>query len=155
MTLEKIISGGQTGVDQIGLRVGKYLGIPTGGTAPKNYKTEKGLEYKLQEYGLTQSYSDDYAVRTENNVEDSDGTVLFGDMTSAGSRQTIMLCLRHKKPYLCNPDKDMLVNFIDMIPVKTLNVAGNRGSKLTPEQEGDYATILVEAINDLLHELPF
>jgi len=35
--VEKVISGGQTGVDRMGLEVAKELGIPTGGTAPPNY----------------------------------------------------------------------------------------------------------------------
>lgn len=33
--LKKIISGGQTGVDQIALDIAKQLGIETGGTAAK------------------------------------------------------------------------------------------------------------------------
>ena len=33
--LHQIISGGQTGVDQLGLEVAKQLGIPTGALPPK------------------------------------------------------------------------------------------------------------------------
>ena len=36
-SVTKIISGGQTGVDTIGLQVAKELGIETGGTAPKDF----------------------------------------------------------------------------------------------------------------------
>ncbi|SFF23216.1 YpsA SLOG family protein [Spirosoma endophyticum] len=32
---ERIISGGQTGIDQLGLEVARSLGIPTGGLAPR------------------------------------------------------------------------------------------------------------------------
>lgn len=42
MTLRKIISGGQTGADQGGLRAGRLLHLETGGTAPHNWMTEQG-----------------------------------------------------------------------------------------------------------------
>src|SRR5262249_6057013 len=38
----KVISGGQTGVDQVALRAAKACGIPTGGWAPKGWRTEDG-----------------------------------------------------------------------------------------------------------------
>ena len=47
--IKKIISGGQTGADQIGLEVALSLGIPTGGTAPKGFITETGPNYKLRD----------------------------------------------------------------------------------------------------------
>ena len=38
MMLIKIISGGQTGADMGGLRAGRALNIPTGGSAPHGWK---------------------------------------------------------------------------------------------------------------------
>lgn len=38
----KIISGGQTGIDRLGLEVGKELGLETGGTTTPGYYTENG-----------------------------------------------------------------------------------------------------------------
>ena len=37
--VKKFISGGQTGVDRMGLEVGKELGLETGGTAAPNLYT--------------------------------------------------------------------------------------------------------------------
>jgi predicted Rossmann-fold nucleotide-binding protein len=39
--LTRVISGGQTGVDQAALRAAKTRGIATGGFAPKGWLTEK------------------------------------------------------------------------------------------------------------------
>jgi Circularly permutated YpsA SLOG family len=39
MLLKKIISGGQTGADQAGLRTAKRLGIETGGWMPQGWRT--------------------------------------------------------------------------------------------------------------------
>jgi hypothetical protein len=52
MNIEKIISGGQTGVDRAGLDVALELGIPSGGWCPKDRKAEYGMisqQYPLQE----------------------------------------------------------------------------------------------------------
>ena len=49
----KIISGGQTGVDTIGLQVAKELGIETGGKAPKGFLREEGIDNEdIASYGL-------------------------------------------------------------------------------------------------------
>ena len=48
----KIISGGQTGIDRMGLEVARELGLPTGGTAPKSYWTENGADPSLAAFGL-------------------------------------------------------------------------------------------------------
>jgi len=129
--LEMIISGGQTGADEAGLLAAKAHGIPTGGMAPKNYWTEKGSNYELRDvYGLTESPVIGYTHRTRENVKNSDGTVLFGDMTSSGSKSTIELCVRYGKPYIVNPTGDELAAWIMGNKVRKMNVAGNRGSKL-------------------------
>lgn len=44
----KIISGGQTGIDRLGLEVGKELGLETGGTTTPGYYTENGRDESLQ-----------------------------------------------------------------------------------------------------------
>ncbi|MFZ8324119.1 YpsA SLOG family protein, partial [Staphylococcus aureus] len=42
MKLKKVISGGQTGADQAGLRAGKAAGLETGGMVPKGCLTDDG-----------------------------------------------------------------------------------------------------------------
>ena len=50
--LTKIISGGQTGADQVALSVAVRLGLKTGGYAPLRYMTEDGPDPTLARYGL-------------------------------------------------------------------------------------------------------
>lgn len=124
----KIISGGQTGADQGGLRAGLALGIKTGGTAPPGFMTDTGPNLFLKEFGLVEGKPDPrtYPKRTYRNVVDSDGTVLFGNMGSPGSRLTIRYCENLKKPYIIDPTPDTLLKWVIEKDIHTLNVAGNR-----------------------------
>ena len=134
--IKMIISGGQTGADRIGLEAAKAKGVPTGGMAPRNYYTEVGSDLTLKDFGLTQSPINGYKHRTMFNIHQSDGTVLFGDMTSPGSAQTIEGCVDNLKPHICNPTFWELAKWIEDNKIEILNVAGNRGSKLdTTKQE--------------------
>ncbi|MCD6446738.1 MAG: putative molybdenum carrier protein, partial [Candidatus Marinimicrobia bacterium] len=73
--MTKIISGGQTGADRAGLDAAMELNIPVGGWCPKGRKSEDGpIDNK---YPLQETTSGDYRVRTERNVKESDGTLIF------------------------------------------------------------------------------
>lgn len=125
----KIISGGQTGSDIAGLAAAKQLGIQTGGTAPKGFKTETGPNLELKElYGLIESSSSNYKLRTIENVKNSDGTVIFGDVSSVGSQLTVNTCIQLKKPHIINPSKLQLIDWINKKFISVLNCAGNRES---------------------------
>ena len=129
--IAKLISGGQTGADQIGLEVARSLGIPTGGTAPKGYKTENGPNPELIAFGLVESHSASYPVRTRQNVLDSDGTVVFGDPESGGTKLTIETAHQFRKPVLVNPTAFELSEWLRNLEIRVLNVAGGRSSKLS------------------------
>src|SRR5688572_26483749 len=103
--LEKFISGGQTGMDKIGLEVGRIAGIETGGTAAKYWMTEDGPDETLEGYGLVQCDEPGYPPRTRKNVEDSDMTVIFGT-SSGGSKLTEDICDELKKPCAKNPTSE-------------------------------------------------
>ena len=99
--ITKIISGGQTGADEAGLIFARKNGISTGGVAPRGYKTEKGSNFELRDvYGLLEHASDKYPPRTEDNVKNSDMTVIFSIGGSVGSELTKRLCIKHTKPYM-------------------------------------------------------
>lgn len=134
----KIISGGQTGADQGGLYAADLLGIDTGGWAPKGWRTEKGaMKDILQGFGLKECNVPGYPVRTESNIFDCDGTVIFGRLSSSGSKLTVKLSVEHKKP-MHHIDVPWNYHFIDrkrgfmewlkMYKIGVLNVAGNRES---------------------------
>jgi hypothetical protein len=96
-----IISGGQTGADWGGLLAAADVGIATGGLAPKSYLTELGANPELVKFGLLESDSDDYEIRTIHNVLTADATVIFADYTNSdGTKLTIDSCIKHQKPLL-------------------------------------------------------
>ena len=81
----RIISGGQTGVDQAALRAAKALGIKTGGWAPKGWVTEVGpAPWLADEFGLKECPDPGYPARTAMNARNSDVTVWLGPTGSRG-----------------------------------------------------------------------
>jgi hypothetical protein len=148
--IEKVISGGQTGVDQIGLKVANSLGIATGGTAPKGFRTEDGPNLALAEYGLVEDTTSKYPSRTKKNVLNSDGTVVFGELTS-GTQKTVDFAILLGKPYLTNPTIDTLSSWLQENNIRILNVAGNRGSNMTSDQKEKIRTTLTLALQKVNH----
>ena len=162
MKLTKIISGGQTGVDRLGLEVGRALGYLTGGTATPGYYTEKGKDPSLKELGVKEiskelqagnSGKDFYLPRTEQNVLNSDGTVYFAtDSDSAGKIATERFAKQNSKPFILNPTGAQLKEWLSNNNIKTLNVAGNRGSKLTAEKKDEIENVLRTALSKSTEE---
>ena len=134
--IKKIISGGQTGADQAGLDVAIELGIPHGGWIPKGRKTEKGI--LPAKYKLTEMNSTSYPKRTEKNVLDSNGTVIFttGSLTG-GSALTRQFANKHNRSVLHINFAKMPIEeaaatvstWIESQNIEVLNVAGSRASK--------------------------
>src|SRR5512139_1850618 len=149
--LEKIISGGQTGAGRAASDFAIKHKIPHGGWVPKGRLAEDGsLPAK---YKLTEMPTDSYQKRTEQNVIDSDGTVILshGKLTG-GSAYALRMAKKHNKPCLLvdlNKDKDLpafleIANWLDEHCIKILNVAGPRASK-DPK--------IYKVVKDVLEEL--
>ncbi len=128
--ISKIISGGQTGVDRAALDVAMELGIPCGGWCPQGRRAEDGPI--PAQYPLEESSSPAYPVRTQLNVEDSDGTlVLAWGFAAGGTALTLKLARRLKKPYLLidlsqPADPHSVLSWAELNDVRVLNVAGPR-----------------------------
>lgn len=145
--LQRIISGGQTGIDQLGLEVARSLGIPTGGIAPKGYLTENGPDDRLRDvYGVTEHPSASYPPRTRANVQQSDGTVLLG-LISGGTKLTLDICEKEGKPCLVNPTAEAFRTWLMDHKIKVLNVAGSWGSNLSTEQIEEYRKLLIGVLS--------
>lgn len=113
MSKLKIISGGQTGVDQAALRAAETVGIDTGGTAPLGWLTENGPRPDFAElYGMVEcrepknradfpsegSYlATCYRERTMVNVRDSRTTLWYGLTGSRGYKATYNATMLHGK----------------------------------------------------------
>lgn len=130
MKLKRIISGGQTGADQGGLRAAERLDLLTGGFAPKGFRTEEGNQPWLgTKFGLVETATTLYTQRTMANVALADATLIMGKTTSPGTRSTLAICASLKKPFLLNPKTHQeFREWLAEHEVETLNVAGNRES---------------------------
>lgn len=129
----KIVSGGQTGVDRGALDAAIELGIPHGGWCPGGRLAEDGTI--PPRYRLTETDSPEYHVRTEQNVLDSDATlILCRGPLRGGTKLTRELAERYAKPCLVvdldqPPEPDAVRLWIVESRADTLNVAGPRESQ--------------------------
>ncbi len=136
MNIKKIISGGQTGADRAALDFAIENDIPHGGWVPKGRLAEDGA-ISIR-YDLVETDSQDYNVRTEKNIIDSDGTLIMshGALTG-GSALTKAFARKHRRPCLhidldSTPEFEAAVeisNWMTQYGIETLNVAGSRASK--------------------------
>ena len=177
----KIISGGQTGVDQAALDVALELGLEIGGWVPKGAFNENG-EYLLDKYPqLKETPSDDPKQRTEWNVRDSDWSIIFypwlhevskGTLESKGTDYTIEVVnsKNQSHSYVLNRDlydptyqrgevpPQAVVEHTDLLELDNnsikplvINVAGPRESELPGVYEKT-KELLKEILEDLMRE---
>ena len=142
VTLRKLVTGGQTGVDRGALDAALERGFPCGGWCPEGRLAEDGPlpdRYPLRELpgGTT-------ADRTERNVRDSDATLILapGPLTG-GTWLTRECCERLQRPFLkldwnmeWRPDSpqeeaalERIRSFLDQTDCVVLNFAGPRASE--------------------------
>jgi hypothetical protein len=133
--IQKIISGGQTGADRAALDFAIEHGIPHGGWCPKGRLAEDGVIDAR--YQLLETSSGEHAKRTEQNVDDSDGTVIFtiSSKLRGGSKKTAEFASTHGKPCIHLPKEEAddpagrLLRFLEQHSIAILNVAGSRASE--------------------------
>lgn len=148
--IEKIVSGGQTGVDRAALDAAMSLGIPVGGWCPRGRRSEDGRI--PDEYPLQETKASNYTYRTELNVRDSDGTLIVsGGPLTGGTALTRSLARRLGNPVFVidlrnDPSPDVADAWLATHSVQTLNVAGPRES----QQPGIYQQVF-EFLTQLLN----
>lgn len=124
-----VISGGQTGADRTALETARALGIRTGGWVPAGWRTEKGKDPSLAEFGCILHDDWRYPPRTYANVRDSDFTVWFGRNDNRGFGCTKNACLALGKKLLANPSSLELRDYLMLTTMHLppiVNVAGTR-----------------------------
>ncbi len=131
--VEKIISGGQTGVDRAALDVALAMGISCGGWCPRGRRAEDGCI--PSRYPLVEMTSANYAARTKRNVREADATlILFRGEPSGGTLLTQRTVARLGKPYLsvdlhAPTALAAIVAWLRESTIRILNVAGPRESQ--------------------------
>ena len=150
--IKKIISGGQTGVDQAALDAAIDCGISYGGWLPAGRKTEYGplpLRYIMEEME-TASYPE----RTRKNVVSADATLIIshGQLTG-GSALTAHIAKEMNFPYFhldldelnSRADLQKTAKWLQVIRPEILNVAGPRASSDSRIYQESY-DIIVELL---------
>jgi hypothetical protein len=139
MKPEKLISGGQTGVDRGALDAALAAGFPCGGWCPADRAAEDG---PIPDRYPLAPLAGGYRERTRQNVLDSDATVILFDgrlsngRLTGGTRLTRLCSREARKPLLVidvaqrTPEEAAVAisAFIDANEVRILNVAGPRAS---------------------------
>src|SRR5882672_11442740 len=97
ITLKRIVSGGQTGVDRGALDAALAADFPCGGWVPGDRMAEDGVI--ADRYPLMPLPNGNYRQRTRLNVVDSSGTaILYEGSLSSGTRLTRDLCELLERP---------------------------------------------------------
>ena len=127
----RIVSGGQTGVDRAGLDAAIALGLDHGGWCPAGRRSEDGSV--PSRYNLTETTSREYPVRTEQNVLDSDATlIMYEREIKGGTLLTQRICRRLGKESLTiDIDRDPpseVRSWLRRLRPEVLNIAGPRES---------------------------
>ena len=137
--LMRIVSGGQTGVDQAALRAAQEIGLSIGGWCPPGRACESGTiptEFPLQETPIECSPAAPTvprSQRTEWNVRDSDATLILQPQSRGqpdpGTEWTGQCAARYGRPlFVCDPSDptaaETVRQWLVALSVKTLNVAG-------------------------------
>ena len=130
--IEKIISGGQTGVDRAALDVAMELGVRCGGWCPAGRHADDGpipARYPLQE-----TADIDHTVRTESNVRHSDATlIVYRGELHGGTAYAVEMARHLGRPVLAidveePPDIGEVTDWLRSAQVRTLHIGGPRES---------------------------
>lgn len=147
-SIERILSGGQTGADRAALDWAIARGIAHGGWCPRGRRAEDGPI--APRYALIETPSRAYEQRTRWNVRDSEGTLIVSrsPTLTGGSAFTARCAERLAQPCLhAHPgadDPQTIRAFLERHRIRTLNVAGPRAS--TDPQIYDYVTEVLERV---------
>jgi len=130
--IQRIRSGGQTGVDRAALDAAIEAGVPHAGWCPAGRRAEDGRI--SDRYDLRETESSGYAERTRLNVLDSDGTLILSTPgPDGGTLLTLQTAISmHRPVLLTDPGRTCPHPVIDAWlrtnRICELNVAGPRGS---------------------------
>lgn len=137
--IKKIVSGGQTGVDQAALFIASELGFEIGGWCPKGGLDENGDSILTKYNCLEEASSAVPDERTKLNIRDSDGILIIvpkwplPERIKDGTMLTIEDARRQYKPYFIfdlssNLDMYKVLEWVTDHNVTVLNIGGPRES---------------------------
>ncbi len=158
----KVVSGGQTGVDQASLLIASERGLEIGGWCPKGGLDEYKMDIRKQHPSLVEATTSNPDERTKLNVRDSDGTLIIvpgwplSEKIKDGTQLTIEEAQRLKKPYLIfsladtHQDANVIQEWVQDNNIDVLNIAGPRESN----SPGIYQKTCEMLLNFFMHLQP-
>ena len=161
--LAKVISGGQTGVDQAALRAAQASGLAIGGWCPPGRESEAGpipARFPLRETPVERSPDAPdvpRSLRTEWNVRDADAALVLTAPREAGrdpgTAWAVECARRYGRPLLvCDPaDAEAAASIAAWLrasPIATLSVGGPSERTQPGIGEAAYA-LLVDVFGQL------
>ena len=132
--MQRIVSGGQTGVDRAALDAALARGLAVGGWCPRGRRAEDGP--LAAHYPLRETPSRTYAQRTAWNVRDSDGTLILApEPLTGGTALTLREAQALDRPALhLDPHAadavEQAAAWVQQHHLRVLNVAGPRASEV-------------------------
>ncbi|XOV92528.1 MAG: putative molybdenum carrier protein [Bacteroidota bacterium] len=137
MSIEKIISGGQTGVDQAALQAAIDSGIEHGGWCPPGRVCEDGIipnRFRLKETPEARSPEAPNiprSLRTEWNIRDAEASLIILPERmppDPGTSWALKMAEKYQKPYfMVDPTTDVLQFTKDWIRSNQIRVLGVGG----------------------------
>jgi len=130
--IEKIVSGGQSGVDRAALDAAREAGLACGGWCPRDRWAEDGPIAAC--YPLTETPQRDPAQRTAWNVRDADASLVLSRGAPRGGTAFTVQCA-HAEGRPCRVvdlerggDAAQIALWLQRSGIRVLNVAGPRES---------------------------
>jgi hypothetical protein len=147
-----IISGGQTGVDQIALEQASRISIPAFAIVPNGKRVEGNNEIECFSARLIELNNCSYKYRTWLNVYLSDGVILCSLFESEGTQSTLQAAKYFNRPvFIIDPAKEyseiikQVKDWIALYGIKIIDVAGHRQSYL--------GSTIYERVSDILFHI--
>lgn len=159
-TIDLIITGGQTGVDQAAWLAAKRCGIATGGWMPKGFITEDGPRPEFASlYGAKEHPSSNYRDRTISNVGLADKLLVFnlGSNWSAGTKCAVNTAKNVGMPWFVLElgrtfdsgfSTGYIAQWIRRDAPRSLMIGGNRESK-APGISAAVESLLIDVFEEL------
>lgn len=150
--IERIVSGGQTGVDRGALRAAMEHGVACGGWCPRGRRAEDGRI--PDQFPLRETVTASYRERTDRNVRDSGATLIVTrGPPRGGTALTERFARRARRPCLVvdlDVERDVarIVAWLRTTRASVLNVAGPRESQ-QPGIEEEARVLLGEVLEAL------
>lgn len=151
-----VISGGQSGIDSVGLKAAGFLGLPAFAIMPIGGRREgEQIEAYAQREHINfrkiELETSSYRFRTYANAYYGDVTLIFDFVDgSDGTKCTVKACEYFSRPYLLITDinnaENTIAEFLLRNSPSVINIAGNSLSKINKDIENSVGELLIKSL---------